>query len=120
MAIRQATDLIRIEDLAGEERVGDIEQALLVLALLVALVASKFALIALLARGFGISHGGALRTALALAQGGEFGFVLLGQASALGVIGETLGQPLLAAMLLSMMATPFMIGASNRIVRSGL
>jgi CPA2 family monovalent cation:H+ antiporter-2 len=32
------------------------------------------------------------------------------------VIGEPLGQPLLAAMVLSMIATPFMIGASNRIV----
>jgi CPA2 family monovalent cation:H+ antiporter-2 len=92
------------------------DQALLVLALLVALVASKFALIALLARAFGVSQGGALRTALALAQGGEFGFVLLAQAASVGVIGEPLAQPLLAAMVLSMIATPFMIGASNRIV----
>jgi CPA2 family monovalent cation:H+ antiporter-2 len=45
------------------------EQALLVLALLVALIAGKFALIALLARAFGISQGGALRTALARAAG---------------------------------------------------
>jgi len=92
------------------------EQAQLVLTLLVALIAFKFTLIALLARAFGISPGGALRTALALAQGGEFGFVLLAQAGAAGVVGETLGQPLLAAMVLSMIATPFMIGASNRIV----
>jgi len=92
------------------------EQAQLVLTLLVALIAFKFTLIALLARTFGISPGGALRTALALAQGGEFGFVLLAQAGAAGVVGETLGQPLLAAMVLSMIATPFMIGASNRIV----
>ncbi|MCC6212910.1 MAG: cation:proton antiporter [Burkholderiales bacterium] len=92
------------------------EQALLVLALLVALVGGKFALIALLARAFGLSQGGALRTGLALAQGGEFGFVLLAHASASGVVGEPLAQPLLAAMVLSMIATPFMIGASNRIV----
>jgi CPA2 family monovalent cation:H+ antiporter-2 len=92
------------------------EQALLVLALLVALIAGKFALIVLLARAFGISQGGALRTGLALAQGGEFGLVLLAQASSSGVVGEPLGQPLLAVMVLSMIATPFMIGASNRIV----
>ena len=65
-----------------------LEQAWLVLALLVLLVAFKFALIALLARAFGPTPGSALRTALALAQGGEFGFVLLAQASAAGVVGR--------------------------------
>jgi CPA2 family monovalent cation:H+ antiporter-2 len=88
----------------------------LVLALLLLLVAFKFALIGALARAFGKAPGAALRSALALAQGGEFGFVLLTQAGAAGVVGEALGQPLLAAMILSMMATPFLIGASDRIV----
>jgi CPA2 family monovalent cation:H+ antiporter-2 len=91
-------------------------QAGLVLLLLVLLVPLKFALIGLLARAFGATPGASLRTALALAQGGEFGFVLLAQASGAQVIGEGLGQPLLAAMVLSMIATPFLIGASNRIV----
>jgi CPA2 family monovalent cation:H+ antiporter-2 len=92
------------------------EQAWLVVVLLALLVAFKFALIGLLARLFGASPGASLRTALALAQGGEFGFVLLAQAGSAGVVSEALGQPLLAAMVLSMMATPFLIGASNRIV----
>ena len=87
-----------------------------VLGLLALLVGFKFALIGLLARAFGLPAGTALRTALALAQGGEFSFVLLAQAGALGVVGEALGQPLLAAMVLSMIATPFLINASNRIV----
>ncbi len=93
-----------------------LENAWQVLALLALLVGFKFALIGLLARAFGLPAGTALRTALALAQGGEFGFVLLAQAGALGVVGEALGQPLLAAMVLSMIATPFLINASNRIV----
>ncbi|MEO8145227.1 MAG: cation:proton antiporter [Betaproteobacteria bacterium] len=84
--------------------------------LLVLLVAFKFALISALARAFGATSGAALRTALALAHGGEFGFVLLALAGAAGVVADGLGQPLLAAMILSMMATPFLIGASNRIV----
>ena len=88
----------------------------LVLALLALLVAFKFALIALLARAFGAAPGAALRTALALAQGGEFGFVLLAQAGATGVVPDAVGQALLAAMILSMIATPFLIGASDRIV----
>jgi CPA2 family monovalent cation:H+ antiporter-2 len=92
------------------------EQAWLVLAMLAALVGFKFALIGGLARLFGAAPGASLRTALALAQGGEFGFVLLAQAGSAGVVSESLGQPLLAAMVLSMIATPFLIGASNRIV----
>ncbi len=93
-----------------------LDNAWQVLALLALLVGFKFALVGLLARAFGSPAGTALRTALALAQGGEFGFVLLAQAGALGVVGEALGQPLLAAMVLSMIATPFLINASNRIV----
>jgi monovalent cation:H+ antiporter-2, CPA2 family len=88
----------------------------LVLALLGLLVALKFALVAALARAFGGTAGAALRTGLALAQGGEFGFVLLAQAGAAGVAGGDFGQALLAAMILSMMATPFLIRASDRIV----
>ena len=93
-----------------------LEQAWLVLLLLLLLVGLKFALIGALARAFGAAPGAALRVALALAQGGEFGFVLLAQAGAADVVGDRLGQPLLAAMILSMIATPFLIGASNRIV----
>ena len=92
------------------------ERGWLVLALLVVLVGFKFALMGALSRAFGFSPGAAMRTALALAQGGEFGFVLLAQAGAAGVVSDRISQPLLAAMLISMMATPFMIGASNRIV----
>ena len=92
------------------------DQAWLVLLLLFLLVGLKFALIGLLARAFGATSGAALRTGLALAQGGEFGFVLLALAGAAGVVADATRQPLLAAMILSMMATPFLIGASNRIV----
>jgi CPA2 family monovalent cation:H+ antiporter-2 len=84
--------------------------------LLALLVGVKGALIAGLARAFGAAPGAALRTALALAQGGEFGFVLLAQAGAAAVVPDALLQALLAAMILSMIATPFLIGASDRIV----
>ena len=86
----------------------------LVLGLFVLLVGAKFALIALLARGFGAAPGVALRVALALAQAGEFGFVLL--PLAVSVEPPPLLQALLAAMILSMLTTPFVIGASDRIV----
>jgi CPA2 family monovalent cation:H+ antiporter-2 len=91
-------------------------EAWLVLAMVTGLVVFKFALVGGLARAFGAAPGSALRVGLALAQGGEFGFVLLAQAGAVGAIDDAVHQPLLAAMILSMIATPFLIGASNRIV----
>lgn len=88
----------------------------LVALLLVLLVGLKFALIAGLARAFGVAPGAALRTGLALAQGGEFGLVLIALASSASVVPPQALQALLAAMVLSMLATPFLIGASDRIV----
>jgi monovalent cation:H+ antiporter-2, CPA2 family len=93
-----------------------LDEGWLVLALVAVLVLFKFALVAGLARVLGAAPGSALRVGLALAQGGEFGFVLLAQAGAAGAIDGAVRQPLLAAMILSMIATPFLIGASNRIV----
>lgn len=52
-----------------------------------------------------------------LAQGGEFGFVLLAQASAIGLVENTILQPILAAMVLSMFIAPFIIEYSERITR---
>ena len=90
---------------------------LALVALLFALiVGAKFALVAALSRAFGSPAGTSLRVALALAQGGEFAFVLLPLAGAAGVVPERILQAMLAAMILSMLATPFLIAASDRIV----
>jgi len=87
-----------------------------VLALFVALLAGKFALVAALSRAFGATPGTALRVGLATAQAGEFGFVLLALAAGAAIVPERFLQLLLAAMILSMFATPFLIQASDRIV----
>ena len=79
-------------------------------------VAFKFGLIFALARGFGAPAGTSIRTALALATAGEFGFVLLGQAGGLQLIDDLVLQVVLAAMLLSMMAAPLLLQYSERIV----
>ena len=88
----------------------------LVVLFLVLLMIAKFVLIAGLSRTFGAATGTALRVALALAQGGEFGFVLLPLAGIAGIVPDALLQPLLAAMIVSMLCTPFVIAASDRIV----
>lgn len=87
-----------------------------VLVLLVLLILFKLVLIASLAKWLGASAGVALRTGLYLAQAGEFGFVLLTLSRREGLLAPELFNPVLAAMVLSMLLTPFIIMASNRIV----
>jgi CPA2 family monovalent cation:H+ antiporter-2 len=88
----------------------------LVVVFLALLMLVKGVLIAGLSAAFGAPRGTALRVGLALAQGGEFGFVLLPLAGLAGIVSEQLLQPMLAAMIVSMLATPFVIAASDRIV----
>ena len=88
----------------------------LVLVLATLPVLGKLLLITALARVLGATAGVALRTGLYLAQAGEFGFVLLSLAQGSQLIPPNLLNPILAGMVLSMLATPFIIMQSNRIV----
>ena len=88
----------------------------LVLLLVTGPVLFKAAMITALARGFGASTGVSLRTGLYLAQAGEFGFVLLTLAQANSLVPPSLLNPILASMVLSMLATPFIIMYTNQIV----
>ena len=88
----------------------------MVLVLLIVPLALKLGIILVLARGMGATTGVALRTGLYLAQAGEFGFVLLSLTLSNGLVQPALMNPILAAMVLSMLATPFLIMYSNRIV----
>jgi len=88
----------------------------LVLLLLVLPTVFKAALVTLLARGLGATAGVSLRTGLYLAQAGEFGFVLLTLAQKGNLVPPALLNPILAGMVLSMLATPFIVMYTNRIV----
>jgi monovalent cation:H+ antiporter-2, CPA2 family len=88
----------------------------LVLLLTLVPVLFKLVMVAALARGLGASDGTALRTGLYLAQAGEFGFVLLTLAQKSKLVSDAMLNPILASMVLSMLATPFIIMYSNRIV----
>ncbi|MBA2350820.1 MAG: cation:proton antiporter [Burkholderiales bacterium] len=84
---------------------------------LVALIVFKLLLIAGLARLFGADSATALRTGMNLAQGGEFGFVLLSQLDNVQLVSVPALQIVLAALLLSMLAAPFIIEHSEHMVR---
>ena len=94
-----------------------VERWLLVAVLLVLPLAFKLLLVTLLARGLGATSGVSLRTGLYLAQAGEFGFVLLTLAQDRSLLPPWLANPVLASMVLSMLATPFIVMYSNTIVR---
>ena len=88
----------------------------LVLVLSLLPVLFKLLLVAVLAFMFGATKSTALRTGLYLAQAGEFGFVLLTLASQQKLVPPELLNPILASMVVSMLATPFIIMHSNWLV----
>ena len=85
--------------------------------ILLVIVIAKTFLIFGISRLLGSGASVALRTGLALGACGEFGFVLLAHASNAQLINASLLQPVLAAMVLSMLATPFVVQRSEAIVR---
>ena len=87
-----------------------------VLVLTVVPIAIKALLVAVLAHRFGAPTGVAARTGIYLAQAGEFGFVLLTLGLSNGLIDPLWSNPVLAAMVLSMVATPFLIQYADRVV----
>ncbi len=93
-----------------------IERWPLVLVLTVLPVLFKMGMVAVLAQLLGATAGVSVRTGLYLAQAGEFGFVLLTLAQQNALVPPELLNPILASMVLSMLATPFIIMYANRIV----
>ncbi len=87
-----------------------------VLLILVGLLALKLAIAYGLGRVFGDMDSVALRTALAIAPAGEFGFVLLAQAEGLQLLPDTPLQIVLAALVISMLLSPLIMMMSDRIV----
>ena len=85
--------------------------------LLVLLLVVKAVVVFGLCRLFGSPTAAALRAGLALAACGEFGFVLLARASGLDVLSLEAVQIVLAAMVLSMLAAPFLVERSAALVR---
>src|SRR5258705_1042093 len=93
-------------------------QFLVVTALVALLLLSKSLLVALVTRMHVGSNFKALRASLVLAGGGEFGVALLTiLVPQTGLLDGRLSQPLLAAMVLSMVLSPLLIRYNRRIAR---
>jgi CPA2 family monovalent cation:H+ antiporter-2 len=92
-----------------------VEHWLEILLLLVLLLPVKLGVVFGVARLFGHRANESMRGALALAQGGEFGFVLLALSANIGLLPVGQQQAAIAAVLLSMLAAPFLIMHSEAI-----
>jgi len=94
-----------------------LEHAAIVGVLILGILFVKAALVMLLCRVFRYPWSRSLRIGLLLAQGGEFSFILFGVGMQLGVLAESTGQLLLAAVTLTMALTPMLAFLGNRLAR---
>lgn len=92
-----------------------IEEMALIGALLVALLTLKTVVILALGAVFGLGRAVTFRAAFALAQGGEFAFVLLGLATLEGVVDARAAQIAFLVVGLSIVATPLMMLLGRRL-----
>ncbi len=89
----------------------------LVSSLLVGMYVLKAALAALVTRPFTTTRFKALRTGIVISIGGEFGVALCTIGLQSGAIPASFGEPLLVALVLSMVLSPFVLNNNKRIAR---
>ncbi len=95
-----------------------LDNPLVLLVVVVALMVVKFITLWPLSRLFGIEKRTSISIALLLAQSGEFALVLFALAKGMELVDETLFQHLLIIVLLSMLATPGLEKVAYRIFSS--
>ncbi len=91
------------------------EQFALISMLVVMLVLGKAALTTLLSRKLAGNWHDACRSALVTAQGGEFGLALLTLALQFEVVPPSAGEPLLAAIVVSMALSPLVVRHNSKL-----
>ena len=90
-------------------------QPFLLLGLLVALIAVKFAVLWPLARFYGLRTSSAAAVGLLLSQSGEFGLILFAYTHQVNLIDTALFQQLLVIVVLSMLVTPLVARLAQRL-----
>ena len=95
-----------------------VARPLFVVGMALSVVAVKAALISLLALLFGLERRPAFALGLLLSQGGEFGFVLFGQAAAAQLVAPEAASLFSAIITLSMVTTPFLMKVATRFNRT--
>jgi len=89
----------------------------IVLAMLLTLIVLKAVIAAVVTRPFTNSRFKALRTGIVIAIGGEFGVALCTILLQTGLVPASRGQPLLVAIVLSMVLSPLILNNNKRVAR---
>ena len=89
----------------------------LVTQLVVGLVAVKLVVLVVVGRMFGLEWSQNFLFTFALAQGGEFAFVLFSFATQNGVLAAEIANPLVATVALSMAATPLLMILNEKLIQ---
>jgi len=93
------------------------ERPLLIAGLVFGLLLIKFSLLMLIGKITNLEKSQAFTFAFALAQGGEFAFVLISFAAQNQVLNESVGNTLVATVALSMVAAPFLFTINEKVVQ---
>ena len=96
---------------------GSLTEVGITLAMLVTLVVLKAVLAALVTRPFTNSRFKALRTGIVISIGGEFGVALCTILLQAKLLPEARGEPLLVAIVLSMVLSPLILNNNKRVAR---
>jgi CPA2 family monovalent cation:H+ antiporter-2 len=122
-AIRPFRDLllglffISVGMLLNLHLLGHLSELTIALAMLVTLVVLKAVIAALVTRPFTNSRFKALRTGIVMSIGGEFGIALCTVLLQAELVPEGLGEPLLVAIVLSMVLSPVILNHNKRVAR---
>jgi monovalent cation:H+ antiporter-2, CPA2 family len=96
---------------------GRVSELAIALAMLVVMVVLKALIAALVTRPFAHSRFKALRTGIVMSIGGEFGIALCTVLLQAGLAPEGLVEPLLVAIVLSMVLSPIILNHNKRVAR---
>ncbi|ESQ79605.1 cation:proton antiporter [Asticcacaulis sp. YBE204] len=92
-------------------------QPVLVLGFAVALIALKIAIVAPIARSFGLSWRGALEAAAVLAPAGEFAFVIIDEAVGRKLVSSGFGHAVIVSAIVSMFLVPALAMLGGKVNR---
>ncbi len=89
----------------------------LIVGLLFGLIGIKFVVLFVLGRFFGLNYGQNTLFSFALAQGGEFAFVLVAFSMEKGVIAGSMADMILMVVALSMAVTPLLLLMNDKVIQ---
>jgi monovalent cation:proton antiporter-2 (CPA2) family protein len=91
-------------------------EPLTIAAIVIGMIVIKFALLFVISRMAGTAAPSARKLGLALAQGGEFAFVLFATAATTGIFTQTVSQLLIVAVTVSMLIAPLLFVLEDKVL----